>query len=456
MIFTKGAPLEVAAECDYYHQEKEVREITDEIRSEIVAANDTIAGDGFRVLAVSCQILEPAPARRIFLGLTAMADPPRPEVYEAVKQCAKAGIKVTIITGDYGITAASIARQVGLIDRGFLSITGPELDGKTDEALEQLLQHRQPIIFSRTTPEHKLRIVEAYKRIGEIVAVTGDGVNDTLALKASHVGIAMGIGGTDVAREVSDMVLLDNNFATIIRAVEEGRAVYSNIRKFLTYIMTSNVAEFAPFFAMLFIKIPPALNILQILAIDLGTDILPALALGAERPEKGILSEQPERFRKNLLDKSLFLRSYGFLGLIEGALAIGFFLYTWFNAGYNLSELRFLTDVILANRAPADLSSLYQYSTTMALAAIIASQIGNVYVCRSERLSIRDTIAGKNHLIAVGIGFELLLAMAIIYLPALQEIFDTQAIAAADLKILMICPLIMIGLEELRKYISAR
>ncbi len=453
LVFTKGAPLEVINQCVQIYLNGQIVDLSDASRRKIIEKNDQLAREGYRILALACEINQEqcADRRMVFLGLAAMLDPPRPEVFKAISQCASAGIKVTIITGDYGLTAASIAKQVGLVMDKHHIINDHQLNTMTELELEKILSSSEPIIFSRATPEHKLRIIEAYKRIGEIVAVTGDGVNDILALKASHVGIAMGIGGTDVAREVSDMILLDNNFATIIKAIEEGRAIYNNIRKFLTYIVTSNVAEFAPFIAMLFIRMPPALNVLQILAIDLGTDIFPAMGLGAEPPEEGTLKQAPKAFRKNLLEKNLFLRAYGFLGIIEGVLAIALFIYVWSRGGYDLSQLGIITASVLNNTAPVETIRLYEYATTMALAAIIASQVGNAFACRSEFSSFNKTIRSKNSLIYIGIGIEILLAMAIIYLPVFQGIFKTQAISFSDLKILILCPIILIGLEEIRK-----
>ncbi|MEQ8176197.1 MAG: cation-transporting P-type ATPase [Syntrophomonadaceae bacterium] len=458
LVFSKGAPLEILSKCAYVFKNGVLSDLTAEKQQTIIEENDRLASEGYRILGFSYKTDRSgqfqAEEEMVFLGLTAMVDPPRPEVYEAVRQCANAGIKVTIITGDYGLTAASIAKQIGLIVDEHQIVNEHEFSAMNEEELEALLRRDEPIIFSRATPEHKLRIVEAYKRLGEIVAVTGDGVNDTLALKASHIGIAMGVGGTDVAREVADMVLLDNNFATIIKAIEQGRAVYSNIRKFLIYIMTSNVAEFAPFITMPLLKIPPALNILQILAIDLGTDIVPALALGAEKPEPGLLSQPPGSFQKSLLNKSLFIRSYCYLGLMESILAIGMFVLIWQRAGYGLAELQSLTNAILNNSAPAAVQAMYEYATTMALAAIIACQIGNLFICRSETLPIWKLLANKNSLIYIGLVFEVLLSSAIIFLPVLESVFKTRPITINDLLLLLVCPLAMIMIDEVRKALN--
>lgn len=461
LIFTNGAPLAVISSCKFIFRNGILTEIDDKIRQLLIRENDNLSAQGYRVLGLC--YTESAPAdpsagpeeekQNIFLGLAAMVDPPRPEVYNAIKQCTGAGIKVTIITGDYGLTAAAIARQIGLDITMDCIITGKQMEEMSDCELETVLSKNKPLIFSRTTPEHKLRIVETYKKLGEIVAVTGDGVNDTLALKSSHIGIAMGIGGTDVAREAADMILLDNNFATIVKAVEEGRSIYSNIRKFITYILASNMPEFMPFIAMILIKIPPALTILQILAIELGTDIVPALALGAEKPEKGILEKPPRKNEENLLNRSLFLRAYGYLGLIEGLISLAVFLHIWLRSGYSLADLQSISNAIIYHNVNADVARLYEYSTTMTLAAVIACQIGNVFLCRSEKLSIWQMFASKNNMIYFGLGFEALTSFAIIYLPLLAGVFQTQPILLSDYKILALCPVILILFEECRKFI---
>jgi len=458
MVFTKGAPIEVIDSCRHIHAFGKVLDFTPEIKREIIEVNDRLAGEGFRVIAGAYELAENGETANdqnmIFLGLISMIDPPRPEVYEAVKNCREAGVRTTIITGDYGLTALAIGRQIGMITDKYTLHTGTELDALTDGALLDILRRDEPLIFSRANPEHKLRIVEAYKALGQIVAVTGDGVNDTLALKSAHIGIAMGKSGTDVAREVADMILLDDNFATIIMAIEEGRSIYYNIRKFMTYVLTSNIPEFMPYGAMVLSRIPPALNILQILAIDLGTDMVPALALGAEKPEQGILKEKPKRFEKDLLERNLFFRSYGYLGVIEGLLSLWVFLKVWANAGYSISELRGLTDAILNNTASPQVMEYYQYSTTMALAAIVACQIGNIFVCRSERLYFWQTLTKRNGLIFVGLAFEVTLSLLIIFTPFLSGVFGTAPLSFSDLKLLIICPVILVVMEELRKTLS--
>ena len=278
----------------------------------VMEANDQYATKGLRVLAVAERKLEKAQltvsltgytpelieAEMTFLGLVAMADPPRPEVAEAVKRCHRAGIRIIMITGDYGLTAESIARRIGIVEGERPRIvTGLELAKMGEQALEEALKGE--VIFARVAPEQKLQVVSALQALGHVVAVTGDGVNDSPALKKADIGVAMGISGTDVAKEASDMILTDDNFASIVNAVEEGRAVYRNIRKFVVYIFNSNMPEAVPFAVYLFSRgaIPLPLTVMQVLSIDLGTDMVPAIALGADLPEKGVWTCRPARRR---------------------------------------------------------------------------------------------------------------------------------------------------------------
>ncbi|MCR4399620.1 MAG: cation-transporting P-type ATPase, partial [Syntrophomonadaceae bacterium] len=264
LAFTKGAPLELLARCRFLLRDGEVHPLSETERAEIVAANDRMARDGHRVLglalrpgeAVAALPAEEVEQELVFVALAALMDPPRPEVPEAIALCRQAGIAVTMVTGDYGLTAEAIGRRIGMVEGPAKVISGADLDRLSDQQLEELLRTGSGLIFARALPEQKLRLVQAYQAMGHVVAVTGDGVNDAPALHAAHIGIAMGMSGTDVARAAADMVLVDDNFATIVAAVEQGRAVYSNIRKFMTYILASNVPEIVPFLAMAALRIP--------------------------------------------------------------------------------------------------------------------------------------------------------------------------------------------------------
>ncbi|ACB51635.1 cation-transporting ATPase, E1-E2 type [Crocosphaera subtropica ATCC 51142] len=460
LSFSKGSPLEVINRCPHLLKDGQLLPMNEGQKSEICTANDDLARQGYRVLGVAARkggedlLTEDAQELEqnlIFLGLVAMFDPPRPEVSEAIAACHGAGIQVTMVTGDYGLTAEAIARRIGLITGKVKIVTGEALGHLSDAQLRQILHYRNGLIFARMMPEQKLRLVQAYKDLGHVVAVTGDGVNDAPALRAANIGIAMGLNGTDVAREAADIVLLDDNFATIVSAVEQGRAVYQNIRKFMTYILSSNMAEIVPFFAMVALKIPPALVVLQILAIDLGTDMIPALALGAELPETGIMEHPPRSPKQSLLNAGLLGRAYGFLGLMEAIIGMTGFFVVWWSHGYELRELQAISPTLLSHSADAATIALYAQATTVTLAAIVACQDGNVFACRSERVSIFKLGFFTNRLIWVGIAIEWLLIFSIIYISPLQKIFSTAPLLPWQWLMLLICPIILLGVEELRK-----
>lgn len=462
LAFTKGAPLEVLRHCQTILRNGAIEALNQNRWNEIVAANDGLARQGFRVLGVAArggnhelldlraQELE---QNLVFIGLVAMFDPPRPEVARAIAQCHAAGVKVTMVTGDYGLTAEAIARQIGLVEEHVRVVTGEGMGHLSDAQLRQILKYRSGLVFARMSPEHKLRLVQAYKDMGEVVAVTGDGVNDAPALRAAHIGIAMGMNGTDVAREAADIVLTDDNFATIVSAIEQGRAVYQNIRKFMTYILASNVPELVPFLLMVALKIPPALVIMQILAIDLGTDMLPALALGAEPAEAGTMQQPPRPKAQPLLDRSLLIRSYCFLGWIEAVLGMAAFFLVWWSYGYGLAELQAVTPSILSHTATAATTAIYAQALTMTLAAIVASQTGNVFACRSEQTSIFRLGFLSNPWILIGIASEWMLVLLITNSTFLSQIFTTAPLTPWQWLVLLVCPPLVLGADEVQKFV---
>jgi sodium/potassium-transporting ATPase subunit alpha len=291
-------------------------------------------------------------------------------------------------------------------------------------------------------PRHKMRIVSILKEMGEVVAVTGDGVNDAPALQKADIGIAMGIAGTDVAKETADMILLNDNFATIVNAIEEGRAVYANIRKFVTYVLTHTTPELVPYLAYGLFAAPPALTIPQILAIDLGTDIVPALALGTEPPHAGTMDIPPRSRTERLLNRSLLLRSYAFLGLIEAAIAMAAFFGFLFLEGWTWGATLSWSD------------PLYRQATTISFAAIVLTQVANVFACRSEHLSIFRFGFRSNPLIPWGIGIELLLLALLVYTPFGNYLLSTSPLPLwVWIPLALAVPMLLL-LEELRKIIS--
>lgn len=398
---------------------------------------------GFVAKAIEEIMSEDIETDLVIAGMIALEDPPRPEVPDALRKCREAGIKVIMITGDGIRTAVAIAKEIGLVKGNPVVIEGHEFNQLSDKELREKLSEKE-IIFARMTPKHKMRVVTILKEEGERVAVTGDGVNDAPALKKADIGIAMGIAGTDVAKEASDMILLDDNFATIINAIEEGRTVYKNIKKFLTYIFASNIPEAVPYLAYILLKIPLPLTIIQILAVDLGTDILPALALGAEKPTPGIMKEPPRSPKERLLNLPLISRAYLFLGPIEAVACMFGFFWVLYNGGW-----------IWGTMLPSN-NILYMQATTACLTAIIITQIGNVFACRSSKESISSIGIFTNKLIFLGIAVELLLQLFIVYHPWGNKIFSTAPISTNVWMILIPFTIFLFLAEECRKLISRR
>ena len=462
-LITKGAPLELLAHCG------------PEGRAAAVAANDDLAARGYRVIAVARRRLDgsllSAPADQLeqhltLVGLLGLYDPPRPEVPEAIRQCHQAGIKVTMVTGDYGLTAQAIARQIGLLDlpdggQGLPQadpvrvIQGDHLDLISDVQLRQLLKYRNRLVFARMAPEQKLRLVQAYRALGEVVAVTGDGVNDAPALRAADVGVAMGLEGTDVAREAADVVLLDDNFATIVKAVRYGRGVVANIRKFLPYVLASNVAEMTPFLAMVAFQIPAALTVLQILAVDLGTDLLPALGLGAEAPEAGLMHQPPRRRTAPLLDRPLMVRAYLVLGLAEAVVAMAGYLLTWRLHGVSWAELRQAAPLLLHGQAGSVLTAIQHQASSVAFTCIVAGQIGVAMACRTDRRSAFGELLRQgwrtNPLLWFGVGMEVVFTALLLGWPPLARVFAMAPFDRQALPLVLLAPLLVMLADDLRK-----
>ncbi|MFZ2198343.1 MAG: cation-transporting P-type ATPase, partial [Thermodesulfovibrionales bacterium] len=375
----------------------------------------------------------------VFLGLIGLEDPPRPEVPEAIRKCHGAGIRVIMITGDGSRTAIAIAREIDLVRGEPLVIEGADFVKMSDRDLREKLSAKE-IIFARMTPKHKMRVVSVLQEEGERVAVTGDGVNDAPALKKADIGISMGISGTDVAKEASDMILLDDNFATIVNAVEEGRTVYDNIRKFITYIFASNIPEAVPYLAYILLRIPLPLTIMQILAVDLGTDMLPALALGTEKPTPSVMKQPPRSSREKLLDFSVISRAYFFLGPIEAMACMFGFFYVMYGGGWKWGEMVKPDNV------------LYMQATTACLTGIIITQAANVFACRSSKESLLSLGLSTNRLIFIGIGFELLLQLFIVYHPWGNRIFSTSPISLHIWLVFLPFAFLLLFAEEARKF----
>jgi len=451
-ILSKGATEGLLPLCGYLLINGEKVPMDDTLRKKTIDAYHTLMDMGLRVLSFAYkEIKEGGDTREevrpgeiendmVFAGLVGLEDPPRPEVPEAIRKCNEAGIKVIMITGDGSRTAVAIAREIGLIIGIPTVIEGHEFNAMSDDELRKNLSEKE-VIFARMTPKHKMRVVLILKEEGDIVAVTGDGVNDAPALKKADIGVSMGISGTDVAKEASDMILLDDNFATIVNAVEEGRTVYENIKKFITYIFASNIPEAVPYLAYILLRIPLPLTIIQILAVDLGTDMLPALALGAEKPTPDIMKQPPRKLKERLLDLSLIMRSYLFLGPIEAIACMFGFFWVLYNGGWIWGTILSPTDI------------LYLQATTACLTAIVVTQVANVFACRSFKKSVFHIGIFSNKLIFAGIAFEILLQLFIVYHPVGNKIFSTYPLQLNTWLLLIPFAFLLFFAEEMRKRI---
>lgn len=449
-LYCKGAPETVLPLCQHILIDGKIRPLGGEDKVSIEQAQEVMAGQGLRVLAFAYKKVAVGYDRQrleedlVFAGLAGLEDPPRPEVPQALRKCREAGIKVIMVTGDHPRTAAAIAREIGLVKSEHPTIiTGEQLRRISDIQL-QLALDAQEVIFARVVADQKMRIVEALKKKGQIVAVTGDGVNDAPALKAAHIGIAMGIAGTDVAKEAADIVLLDDNFASIVNAIEEGRTVFENIRKFLTYILVHNVAELIPYLGFLLFKIPLALTPIQALSVDMGSDTLAALGLGVERPDPQIMRRPPRPQGERLMNWPLALRAYLFLGLIEATAAMATFFFVLNRAGWKYGQS-------LATQDP-----VYLQATTACLSTIIVMQIVNVFLCRNDSRSIFSTGLRGNALIIFGVISEIAILLLINYSPWGNYLLGTTPLGEAVWRFVIPFATGMFILEELRKWIVRR
>ncbi|WP_057002322.1 cation-translocating P-type ATPase [Agrilactobacillus composti] len=452
LVLVKGALDGMLPLCDQIQTDGKQQEITDADVKQIQGANEHFAAQGWRSLALAYKVADDPQAKvstsaaeshLIFVGLEVMSDPPRAEVYQAVQKCHDARIRIIMVTGDSALTAKSIAVKIGITGDNARVVTGDELHKMTDDELKIALSG--PVIFARVAPEQKYRIVSNLQARGEVVASTGDGVNDAPALKKADIGIAMGKMGTDVAKDAADMILTDDNFASIVAAIEEGRAVYSNIQKFLLYILNSNMPEAVPSALFLFTRgaIPLPLTVMQILTVDLGTDMLPALGLGSERAEPDVMKQPPRPRKAHLLRKNIVWKAFGWYGLMASTISSFAYFYTNFQLGR--------TWTTLATSGP-----IYREATTMTLAAIVFSQIAAVLNCRTQQLSVFSIGIFSNKHVWFGIAFEIVLLAVLIYTPFLQGVFNTTGIGLREWLFLICIPIPLFLIEEYRKYLSRK
>jgi len=442
-LYCKGAPEVLFTLCTGWLDNDTLRPFDAAALATFRSAQEDLAARGLRVLALAWKPLatgaDAGESELQLCGLVGLEAPPRPDVHEAITRCRSAGIKVIMVTGDHPHTAVAIAREIDLVRSPTPHIVTGDALRELSPAGLQLALDSPEIVFARMSADQKMLVVQALQHKGEIVAVTGDGVNDAPALKTADIGIAMGLSGTDVAREAADIVLLDDHFATIVNAIEEGRAVFDNIRKFLTYILTSNIPELVPYLASVLFGIPLPLTVIQILAVDLGTDMLPALALGAEPPNPEVMNRPPRPRTERLLSWPLLARAYLFLGPIEAAIAMALFFVVLSGHGWQFGQM------------PGAGDPVYLQATTACLLGIVLAQVANVFVCRHPQLPAWHFPLFGNRLLLAGVVAEILLMLAIVYTPPGNALFGTAPLAG---NIWLLGGLLALGLaaaEEARK-----
>lgn len=441
VVFVKGAPDSVLPRCTHILENGISVPMTSARRAHIENINRDLGREALRVLAVACRLLpeeagdivrsqdpDQVETNLTFIGLVAMRDPARPEVRPAVEKARRAGIRTLMITGDYADTARAIAQDIGLLRPGGKVVTGAELDGMSDEELREQIEEID--VFARVSPQHKVRIVEALKARGHVVAMTGDGVNDAPALKRADIGVAMGITGTDVTKEVAEMVLTDDNYASIVAAIEQGRVIYSNIRKFVFYLLSANIAEILTIFLATLMGYLPPLTPIQLLWINLLTDGAPALALGMEKGDPDIMDQPPRPPKEPVINRPM-LRGIALISLSLTAVVLAAFLmeYRWGGGDMTLAR-------------------------TMAFAALALGELPLAYAIRSERYPLLRVGVFSNRYMQYAVAASVVLMLAAIYVPFLQPIFDTVPLGLREWAVLL--PLIFVPaiVAEVNKALS--
>jgi len=459
-LHTKGAPEAVLARCSTVLDARGETVALDELsRRRIAEQIERSSAEGMRLIAAARRPLadEPPPKDRerleidlTLLGLIAMEDPPRAGVADAVASCHRAGVRIIVITGDHPLTAAAIARRLGIGNgKAPRTVLADQIESMPQAELTELLAGGEELVFARATPEAKLRIAETLRELGHVVAMTGDGVNDAPALRRADIGVAMGRSGTDVAREAATMVLSDDNFATIVAAIEAGRRVYDNVRKFIVYIFAHATPEVVPFlvFALAGGLVPLPLTVLQLLAFDVGSETLPSLALGRDPAEPGIMARPPRPANEGVIRAPMLVRAWLFLGLIVAGLSIGGFFFVLIRAGWHPGA---------AVGAGHPLHHAYLQATTMSFVGMIAGQIGTAFAVRTQRASLRQVGAFSNRYLLLAIAGVVLFAALFVYAPPLQGLLSTAALSLGDVLFLLPYPLIVWGADELRRWLLRR
>jgi calcium-translocating P-type ATPase len=464
-LHTKGAPEAVLPRCvSLLSGEGTEEPLQDGQRAQITRQVEAYAHQGLRVLALARRAAadepraeasrqpmprEEAERNLCFLGLITMFDPPRPEAADAISRCHTAGIRVMMITGDHPMTAAAIARQIGIGDGDPLVVMAERFDHRHEAEIREILSQGREVVFARASPEAKLHIAEELRAGNHVVAMTGDGVNDAPALRRADIGVAMGMSGTDVAREAATMALTDDNFATIVTAVEAGRIVYDNVRKFIVYIFAHATPEVVPFlvFALAGGAVPLPLTVLQLLAFDVGTETLPSLALGRDPAEPGIMNRPPRQRTEGVIRAPMLIRAWLFLGLMVAGLSIAGFFYVLVSSGWHPGD-------------PTGVGSRFHHAylqaTTMTFLGMIFGQIGTAFAVRTQRASLWSVGVFSNRYLILAVVGELAIAAVLVFAPPLQSLLGTAALPARYLVLLLPYPVIVWGADELRKFFVRR
>lgn len=459
-ITMKGAPDLVLNHCTHYQSMDDRSIPMDETqRMRILAANDMLTQDALRVLAIAYRVVPEMPTEiepevlekdMVFVGLIGMIDPPRPEVPSALENARQAGIRTVMITGDYPKTARAIAESIGLMEPGHQVLTGPELNKMDMPTLEREVVYTD--VFARVSPEHKMRIVEALQSRDQVVAMTGDGVNDAPAIKRSDIGVAMGITGTDVTKESSDMVLTDDNYASIVSAVEQGRIIYANIRKFVFFLLSSNVAEIMIIFLATLAGLPSPLTVIQLLWLNLLTDGAPALALAMEEGDAGVM-HMPPRPKKEPIINGIMKLGIGIQTITQtGAVLLAF----------GIGLIWHLTEVGGLPPGVNPITAIFQYdwtglgdrtAQTMAFATLSLCELFRAYTVRSEKMSLFKLGVFSNRFMQYAVGFSICLLILVINVPFLQPIFNTTFLSVKAWAIVLGLAVIPAVSEEIEKFI---
>ena len=438
MVYTKGGIDELLKKCNRYIVNGEIKEDSQEFEKQVGVYNDEMAKDALRVLAMAYKEIDHNPTKEemkkiennlIFIGLVGMIDPPRVEVKDAIKKCKSAGIKTVMITGDHKTTAVAIAKELGILKDDKEAITGTDLEEMTDEHLRKNVKKYS--VYARVSPEHKVRIVKAWQSYGEIVAMTGDGVNDAPALKTANIGCAMGITGTDVSKEAADVILTDDNFATIVTSVEEGRRIYDNILKAIQFLLSSNISEIIVLFLATLIT-PWISNkfgisvgnieiftVVQLLWINLVTDSLPALALATDPADKDVMKRKPNK-SKAIFTKGMVFRIV-YQGLVIGIITLVAFILGLSSNSETIENLQGMYPNLSAEQIKVEIGQ------TMAFIVISFAELMHIFNIRNNKKSIFKTGIGGNKMLFIALAIASALMFVVLFIPGLQNLFGIIA-----------------------------